>query len=97
MPDLWTCLLALGAAARLTRLITDDRIAAPVRALAIRARGPESELAWLVQCPWCIGLWISAAVTVVAYLSHGAVWFTAPALALTISHLVALAAARLDN
>lgn len=97
MPDLWTCLLALGAAARLTRLITDDRITAPLRALVIRARGPESELAYLVQCPWCLGLWMSGAVTAAAFLAHGAVWFTAPALALTISYLYGIAANRLDG
>lgn len=90
------CLLALGLTARVTRLVTDDRIAAPVRARVLGWRGAESEWAYLVSCPWCLGLWVSILVAVLAYVSGGAAWFTIPALAGTISYLYGLLASRVD-
>lgn len=56
-----------------------------------------------VQCPWCVSVWVSAPVTAAAWFASPALqavaawWFVGPALWLTISYVVALTAARLDN
>lgn len=57
--------LAVDAAAayRLTRLVTTDTITAPARQ-AIGERWPDSPLDVLVNCPWCSGVWVGAAVQV---------------------------------
>lgn len=92
----WLVALALGAAGRLTRLVTRDVIAAPLRAHVIARYGPRSHVATWIGCPWCIGLWISGLVALLAYLSHGAGWFTVPAAALSINLLYAWGAQHLD-
>lgn len=56
MDDWLTIALALGLAARLTRLITLDTITQPIRD---RLKG---FLAALVECPWCSGVWVAVAV-----------------------------------
>lgn len=64
-------ILAL-ASFRLTHLLVFDRIAEPIRRLAIRSArqgwppqdGEEEPPAWadLLTCYWCCGVWVSAAV-----------------------------------
>lgn len=57
MVDDWlTIALALGLAARLTRLITLDTITQPIRD---RLKG---FLAALIECPWCSGVWVAVPV-----------------------------------
>jgi hypothetical protein len=76
--------LAIGAAARLTRLITMDVITAPLRARVMAKVGdPDHYAAVLVRCPWCMGVWIGALVGVWSYLCWGHWYFTLPALVLT--------------
>ncbi len=51
---------------RLTRLVTTDRIAQPLRDVAER----RSELLGeLVRCDWCSGLWIAIGVAAVSNLA----------------------------
>jgi hypothetical protein len=56
--------LAVGTTARLTRLVTADSITEPVREwIATRAKRENPRL-WaklddLVQCPWCVSVWVS--------------------------------------
>lgn len=91
-------LVSLGAVLRLNRLLIDDTIASPIRDLWIRmANSPRQPVAatglWfheLWSCPWCLGFWLSAGVTGLAYASGGAAWFFLPALALSLSWLAAL-------
>ncbi|MDQ0376504.1 DUF1360 domain-containing protein [Amycolatopsis thermophila] len=78
-----TALLAIGAAARLTRLVTRDSITDVPRAKLehwanVRKHGEEytaddaeHDPHWatqLVNCPWCIGFWITAATVTSAHL-----------------------------
>lgn len=54
------------AAARLTRLVTTDTFP-PVKALRerwVREFGQGSSLSELIECGWCAGFWITAAVRV---------------------------------
>lgn len=57
--------LVLGLAAfRLTRLVTTDRVTAPVRdhvAESFRRAGME-QARYLLGCDWCVGVWAAGAV-----------------------------------
>lgn len=95
-------MVALGAlvTARLTRLISADRVALPLRAAIVRRYGPSSALGYLVHCRWCVSLWIAPPV------AAGVLWVADPIrpswwlptvlvgafLALAYSHLTALLA-----
>lgn len=56
--DIVGFLVVLGISARLTRLVTHDEIMQP-----LRTKAGDGWLGFLVQCPWCVGLWISVATT----------------------------------
>lgn len=76
MTDPLVFVLATLATARGTRLITTDDICTPLRSI-----GP----AWLrdaLVCPWCVSMWVAAAVVVLVALAPGAAtWLLAvPAL-----------------
>lgn len=75
------------AAARVTRLITDDAIFdAPRNALL--ARLPDgSKLAYLLVCRWCASVYVAAVAAPVAYWWGEQPWFLVPALALAFSHI----------
>lgn len=98
MPELWILLISLGAAARITRLITGDILLAWLRAAIIRRFGPESLPADFIKCPWCVGFWVSLAVTAAAFcpaISHHQAYLIV-ATALTGSWLIGLIARNLD-
>jgi len=50
---------------RITRLLTQDALplVARPRAWIIRRTGEHSAWAYLVECPWCTGVYVAAAVT----------------------------------
>lgn len=60
-----TLSIAALAAYRVTRLITSDRIALPLRRMVDRRFGDDSALGYFVRCPWCVG-WYVSGVTVLA-------------------------------
>lgn len=66
---------------RLTRLVTTDEIAAPVRELIWKNFPPEStKLGYLITCPWCTSIWVGAGVALARRYVPG--WsLLAPALA----------------
>lgn len=84
--DAIAVLVAALATARLTRLVTRDRITdAPRRALLRRLRNREL-LAYLVVCDWCASVYTGAAVAA-AGAAYGAwTWAWAPVLALAFSY-----------
>lgn len=51
-------LLGLGSA-RLSRIVTEDRISDPIRAWAVRAWGERGAVTYLLHCRWCSGIWTS--------------------------------------
>ena len=51
--------LVCGCTARLTRLITDDRITLPVRQAVIRSFGPDHWFTFLIMCPWCVSPYVA--------------------------------------
>ncbi|ONK13150.1 DUF1360 domain-containing protein [Streptomyces sp. MP131-18] len=92
-------LLTLGAIARLTRLVVEDTITAPLRAV-VELRGVKSSgwrwVSELIRCQWCASIWIAAGAAAAHYWWHDAALFVYAAGALTASHLVALGASWLD-
>ena len=49
------------------------------------ASGWRGYILTLLGCPWCVSVWVGAAVVATAYAADGARWWEAPALALTAS------------
>lgn len=90
-------LLALGATARLTRLLTQDYILRNFRAFFIRHFGPDSDIGYGVTCAWCVGFWISGAVFTTAWYFGHHPGFQIPALALTASYIIGIATGILDG
>lgn len=86
------------ALARLTRLLTADEITDFIRVWAYkRAHGGENKLTYFVQCPWCMGMWLSfATVWSVFLVSDLWSWWLYPVLALSGSYLVGLMASNLE-
>lgn len=82
----FTALLAVIATARLTRLVTTDRITqAPRRWLLGRLRGKEL-LSYLIVCDWCASVYLGAGVGAAWWVWGEQEWFTAACLALAGSY-----------
>lgn len=98
-------LLGLLATARLTRLITADRISRPFRAAVVTRYGPASAVGYLLHCRWCVSLYVAPfAAAAVLWLAPGyrGTWWaptvlTGVLLALGFSHGTALLAAVEDD
>lgn len=97
-----TVLILYGTTARLTVLVTEDKITARLRAWVMRkAGGPDRMLYVWITCPWCVGLWLAFLVTLAAWcasllwldtpLLPVPAWLWVPGLALTNNYLAARA------
>lgn len=91
-------LLAALATARVTRLITTDRLTERPRlwllTLAVRWRGEESMLAYLLTCPWCVSVYAGAGMAGAWYAWGGERWFLAVTAALAFSYITGALASR---
>lgn len=50
--------------------------------------GVRAALVTLFTCHWCTGMWVATAITLLALIADGALWFTAPAAILTVAYAV---------
>ncbi|MCM6777908.1 DUF1360 domain-containing protein [Nocardia sp. CDC159] len=100
MSPVLTCLLALVvyvlAAARLTRIITTDKVGEPLRVAAVDRFGGDSMMAFLFHCPWCFGWWVCAALAWPTAVVAGLPWWWGFGLWPAGSYLVGVLA-RLDG
>lgn len=98
MPELWVLIVSLGAALRVTRMITDDAITEAPRTWLVTHLGPSHPLTTLLTCPWCIGFWITAVFTASAWWPPiaGHTAYQIGATLLTGSWLVGALATRVD-
>jgi drug/metabolite transporter (DMT)-like permease len=78
------------AVARITRLVTDDKIFDKPRNKILAAAPDDSKTAYFVTCAWCVSIWVAAAVAPIAYLWGTHPWSFIPALALAFSYLAGL-------
>lgn len=76
MLDPLTLIVLIFAVARVTRLIVDDKISLPLRQWVLSKSGEDGWFFYLVNCPWCVGVWIAAGMTTVTYLWHSSIWAT---------------------
>lgn len=100
--DLLGIALVVFASARLTRLLVIDAAGDVFRrvirrALAVFGRRAAVMAEDLLECPFCVGFWISLGVAG-SFVTHGdAVWWQVGALALSVSYLAGHLVARLDE
>ena len=72
----WLLLLIMGlAAARLTRLVVTDQISEPLRNWAYRHDPQMRHIGYIMGCPYCTGIYASAAVVALTNLAW-AFWKT---------------------
>jgi len=58
-----TCLIVgFFAVVRGTKILVDDRIAAPYRQWIVSKWGKDSLIAYWAHCPWCTSIWVGALV-----------------------------------
>ncbi|MFD8335536.1 DUF1360 domain-containing protein [Streptomyces solisilvae] len=101
-----TALTALGATARITRLIGRDTITFPLRDRLAKKATPQREgddpsgfWTWvneLIGCPWCLSVWVAAPVAPAAIECGDTLAYQWGAGFLTLSWLTGLAAQHLD-
>lgn len=94
MISVWYTVIAVLACARITRLITRDRLTRAPRMWLVNRWGIESLRAYLVQCDWCTGLWVSAAIIPPAYWWGDRPWLHLPLYVLAGAHIVGMIADR---
>lgn len=60
--------LAALTVARITRLLTEDRLTISYRRWAVDKWGKDSLPAYFVHCSWCTSMWVAAPIMPVAVL-----------------------------
>lgn len=76
MTDPVILIVLVFAVARVTRLIVDDKISLPFRQWVLAKSGEDGWFFYLVSCPWCMGVWVAAAMTTVTALWDCKIWVT---------------------
>lgn len=84
--DLITWLIAALATARLTRLVTDDRITQAPRLWLLTRIDPEGLAGYLIHCTWCVSIWAGGVVAAVGALAGVWPWWWALPMALSFSY-----------
>lgn len=84
--------VAVLASARITRLVTTDRITEAPRRWVVNRLDPLSLAAYMVTCVWCVGTWITIAVTAAAWHWRDNGPLTAALTCLAAAHAVGLLA-----
>jgi hypothetical protein len=98
-------LLGLFATARLTRLISADKVSKPIRAWVVNRWGSGSWLGYLLHCRWCVSMYVAplaAAAVIWLVPAYRQSWWlptvlVGALLALTFSHGTALLAGLEDD
>lgn len=60
--------VAALAVARITRFLTDDFLASGYRRWIVDKYGANSNLSYLVHCPWCTSMWVAPFIMIPATL-----------------------------
>lgn len=89
-------LIAL-ATARITRLITSDRITQPLRTAIVRRLKDGSELAYLLMCDWCVSIYVGFGVTLAWWYFSNTAAFAVAAIALSASYITGWLASRTED
>jgi len=92
--DTVTLLIAALATARITRLITQDRITEAPRHWILRRLPDESLLAYLMVCDWCASVYVGAAVAASGAALGWWSWTMAVPAALAFSYIAGYLASK---
>lgn len=90
--DALTLALIIGATARLTRLVTTDKIFERPREALLDHLNPHGMITYMLGCRWCVSIYTGATTTIYATITAGNVWCMAPMAALTASQVTGLLA-----
>lgn len=83
--DAITLITAALATARLTRLVTTDRITHAPRRWVLSRLDDDGLLAYLVVCDWCVSVYVGAGVAAVLWAAPA--WVVWPLYALAFSYV----------
>lgn len=95
-------ILAAFIATRITRLVTADRVFQPLRDRIITRFGMGRPLTYWIHCPWCVGVWVSLAASVVVVFTAPdgwpvSAWWLVPGLTAAYSWLCGLTEHLIDD
>jgi len=82
------------ATARVTRLITRDRILAVPRRAALRALPDDHLIAYLIVCDWCVSVYTGTLAAAGGAWAGWWPWAAVPAVALAFSYVTGFLASR---
>jgi hypothetical protein len=83
----FTLIILVGAVARITRLVTTDRITEAPRDWILDRLNPHGLGTYLMSCPWCISIYVGFIAAPVGHFWGDEPWVTIPAIALTMSYI----------
>lgn len=93
-----TLILAALATARLTRMVTSDRITLAPRRWLLRRLvsryGEDHLIPYFLVCDWCVSVYVAGGVTAAWVLAGSTLWFQAPAAALALSYAAGFLASK---
>lgn len=92
--DIVALLLGALATARLTHLVTTDRITEAPRRRALELLREHKLLSYLLVCDWCVSIYTGAAVAGTWWAWGGATAWTAAAAVLAYSHVAGFLAGK---
>jgi hypothetical protein len=96
---MWDVLILIGwvlAVARVTRLIAMDRITENARIALVRRLGEAHMLNYLMNCMWCMSIWVGVmSMPVPVFMAHRS-WAQAAVFALGASYITGMLS-RLDD
>lgn len=82
MIPVWlSVLMTAMAVVRVTRVITTDQIALPVRRFVLKHSGDQGWFSYLIHCKYCTSVWVAAAAAPCWYFFRGDAGFIIPIMA----------------
>lgn len=95
--DTVTLALLCLATARLSRIVTTDRILNWPRSRLVRRLGGAHPLSYFVVCDWCVSIYAGVGVAAAWHLWGDTRWFVAVSVALAASHVSGYLASRTED
>lgn len=89
--------LIMLSTARLTRLVTHDKITNGLRTVMVRKLGQEHPLVYLMYCSWCVSIYTGTGVTLAAWQWSGHTWFNIVVIALSASYVAGFLASHSED
>lgn len=83
----FTLVLTIFSVARVTRMITTDKIFEVPRDWILDRVNPLGMITYMLGCPWCISVYAGSGLAFVMYRYGTEPYVTVPAIALTASYI----------